>query len=83
VINLLMWNKPERVNVWLEAFSWLTLTFVLPCFAMVGGRLSEMRQRVRRTNDELSSALATIQKMATNDTLTGLPNRAFFNEALG
>jgi diguanylate cyclase (GGDEF)-like protein len=83
VINLLMWNKPGSVNVWLEAFSWLTLAFVLPCFAMVGGRLSDMRQRVRRTNDELSTALATIQKMATNDTLTGLPNRAFFNEALG
>jgi diguanylate cyclase (GGDEF)-like protein len=83
VINLLMWHKPERVNVWLEAFQWLTLAFVLPCFAMVCGRLSEMRQRVRKTNDELSSALATIQKMATNDTLTGLPNRAFFNEALG
>src|SRR5688572_20085113 len=82
VINLLMWHKPESVNVWLEAFQWLTLAFVLPCFAMVGGRLSEMRQRVRRTNDELSSALATIQKMATNDTLTGLPNRAYFNEAL-
>jgi len=82
VINLLMWNKPQSVNVWLEAFQWLTLAFVLPCIAMVGGRLSDMRQRVRRTNDELSSALATIQKMATNDTLTGLPNRAFFNEAL-
>jgi diguanylate cyclase (GGDEF)-like protein len=82
VINLLMWNKPEAVNVWLEAFQWITLAFVLPCFAMVGGRLSEMRKRVRRTNDELSTALATIQKLATNDTLTGLPNRAFFNEAL-
>ena len=83
VINLLLWNKPDAVNVWLEAFQWLTLAFVLPCFAMVGGRLSEMRLRLRRTNDELSSALATIQKLATNDTLTGLPNRAFFNEALG
>jgi diguanylate cyclase (GGDEF)-like protein len=83
VINLLFWTKPEVVNVWLEAFQWITLAFVLPCFAMVGGRLSEMRARIRRTNDELSSALATIQKMATHDTLTGLPNRAFFNEALG
>ncbi|HEX5130387.1 MAG TPA: diguanylate cyclase, partial [Usitatibacter sp.] len=82
VINLLMWRKPQSVNVWLEAFQWLTLAFVLPCFAMVGGRLSEMRLRLRRTNEELSTALATIQKLATNDTLTGLPNRAFFNEAL-
>jgi len=82
VINLLMWQKPWAVNVWLDAFHWITLAFVLPVFAMVGGRLSDMRQRVRRTNEELTSALATIQKLATNDTLTGLPNRAFFNEAL-
>ncbi len=82
VINLLMWHKPEVVNVWLEGFQWLTLACVLPCFAVIGGRLSEMRQRLRRTNDELSSALETIQKMATHDTLTALPNRALFNETL-
>src|SRR5688572_15725786 len=34
VINLLMWNKPAAVNVWLEAFQWFTLAFVLPCFAL-------------------------------------------------
>ncbi len=83
VINLLMWNKPEVVNVWIEAFQWITLAFVLPCFAVVGGRISDLRQRVRRTNNELSSALSMIQRMATHDTLTGLPNRALFNETLG
>ena len=82
VINLLMWMKPGGLDVWLEAFRWLTLAFVLPCFALVGGRISDLRQRVRRTNDELSSALATIQRMATHDTLTALPNRALFNETL-
>jgi diguanylate cyclase (GGDEF)-like protein len=82
VINLLMWNKPEAINVWLEGYYWVTLALVLPCFALVGGRISDLRQRVRRTNDELSSALAMIQKMATHDTLTSLPNRALFNETL-
>ena len=82
VINLLMWMKPQVINVPLEAYQWVTLAFVLPTFAAVGGRLSEMRQRVRRTNEELSSALEMIQKMATHDTLTGLPNRALFNETL-
>ena len=70
VINLLMWRKPDEVNVWLEAFQWITLALVLPCFAIIGGRLSEMRQGPPRTNGELSSALETIQKMATHDTLT-------------
>ena len=82
VINLLMWFKPEVIDIPLEAFQWIALAFVLPCFAIVGGRLSELRQRLRRTNDELSSALAMIQKMATHDTLTALPNRALFNETL-
>jgi diguanylate cyclase (GGDEF)-like protein len=82
VINALLWLKPDVVNVWLEAYQWLTLALVLPTFAVVGGRLSELRRRVRRTNDELSSALALIQKMATHDTLTSLPNRALFNETL-
>jgi diguanylate cyclase (GGDEF)-like protein len=71
------------VNVWLEAFHWITLAIILPCFAFVCGRVSEMRQRVRRTNDELSSALSMIQRLATHDSLTGMPNRVFFNESLG
>jgi diguanylate cyclase (GGDEF)-like protein len=82
VINLLMWTKPGVINVPFEAFQWITLAFVLPCFAVVGGRISELRQRLRRINDELSGALGTIQKMATHDTLTALPNRALFNETL-
>ncbi|HUQ28503.1 MAG TPA: EAL domain-containing protein [Usitatibacter sp.] len=82
VINLLFWHKPDTVNVYLEAFTWLTLAAVLPVYATVGGRLSELRQRLRRTNDELSQALEMIQKMATHDTLTALPNRALFNETL-
>ncbi|HET9580875.1 MAG TPA: EAL domain-containing protein [Usitatibacter sp.] len=82
VINLLMWHKPDAIDVYEEAFQWIALALVLPCFAVVGGRLSELRQRLRRTNDELTSALAMIQKMATHDTLTSLPNRALFNESL-
>jgi predicted signal transduction protein with EAL and GGDEF domain len=57
VINLLFWRKPDTVNVLDGGFQWVVLAFVLPCFALVGGRLSELRQRVRRTNDELTSAL--------------------------
>jgi diguanylate cyclase len=83
VINVLMWLKPGEVNVWLEAYHWIQLAIVLPCFAFVCGRVSEMRQRVRRTNDELSSALSMIQRLATHDSLTGMPNRALFNESLG
>jgi diguanylate cyclase (GGDEF)-like protein len=82
VINLLMWLKPDSVDVWREGFQWIAMALILPCFALVGGRISDLRKRLRRTNDELSSALSMIQKMATHDTLTSLPNRALFNETL-
>jgi diguanylate cyclase (GGDEF)-like protein len=82
VVNALMWLKPNVIDVKLEGFRWLAMAMMLPCFAVVCGRVSEMRQRLKRTNEELSAALGTIQKMATHDTLTGLPNRALFNESL-
>ena len=82
VINLLMWLKPDTVHVWREAFQWTMLALALPCFAVVAGRVSELRRRLLRTNQELSTALEMIQKMATHDTLTSLPNRALFNETL-
>ncbi len=82
VINLLMWLKPEVIDVPLEAFRWAALAFVLPCFSLVGGRISDLRRSLRRINDELTSALAMIQRMATHDALTSLPNRAVFNETL-
>ena len=83
VVNALMWFKPETVDVKIEAFRWATMALTLPCFAVVCGRISEMRARLHRTNEELTGALGTIQRMATHDTLTGLPNRALFNESLG
>lgn len=82
IINLLMHLKPTTVNVQLEWFQWAALACVLPCFAMIGGRLSEIRQNLRQTNKELSSALVTIQQLATHDSLTNLPNRAMFTESL-
>ena len=82
VINIAMWKKPETVDVWLEFYQWLTLACVLPLFGYIGGRMSDLRMRLRRTNDELGAALGTIQRMATHDSLTGLPNRVLFNETL-
>jgi diguanylate cyclase (GGDEF)-like protein len=82
VINLLMRLKPETVNVYHEWFQWAGLAGVLPLFAILGGRISSLRQRLRTSNEELSSALGAVRKMATHDHLTGLPNRVLFNEEL-
>lgn len=82
VINLLMVFKPDTVNVYLEWFQWAGLACLLPLFAVVGGRISALRQRLRRSNEELRSALGAVRQVATHDSLTGLPNRVLFNEEL-
>ena len=56
VINLLMQLKPDTVNVYHEWFQWAGLAGLLPLFAMIGGRISRLRERLRRSNEELRSA---------------------------
>jgi len=82
VINLLMFFKPETVNVYHEWFQWAGLAAVLPLFAVIGGRISGLRQRLGASNEELRSALGNVRQIATHDHLTGLPNRVLFNEEL-
>lgn len=82
VINLLMNLKPEKVEVLLEWYQWAWLALVLPSFALIGARISAMRARILRANEELTNALSTIQVMATHDSLTGLPNRASLSDTL-
>jgi len=81
-INAAMWIKPLTVDVKLEAFQWLVLACMLPTFAFIGGRMSDLRARLRKANGELTAAVGTIQRMATHDSLTGLPNRVLFSETL-
>ncbi|MBC7622183.1 MAG: GGDEF and EAL domain-containing protein, partial [Aeromicrobium sp.] len=82
VINLLMSFRPQQVDVLIEWYQWAWLALLLPAFAWIGARISAMRARVLRANEELSNALATIQDMATHDSLTGLPNRASLSDTL-
>jgi diguanylate cyclase (GGDEF)-like protein len=82
VINLLMHFKPGTVNVYHEWFQWAGLAGLLPLFAMIGGRISRLRERLRASNEELREALGAVRQMATHDHLTSLPNRVLFNEEL-
>ena len=83
VTLFLAWVKPSAVDLQREAFHLLALAMALPAFALLCGRMSELGRRMRPTHDELSTAVATIQQMATYDRLTGLANRAMFVETLG
>lgn len=82
VINLLMQFKPNTVNVYLEWYQWLTLALVLPAFALIGGRISEMRAHMAKSNAALMTALSKIQVMAQIDSLTGLANRGLLDDTL-
>ena len=83
VINLLMRLRPESIaNPKHEWFNWVLLAVSLPWFAVIGGRIREMRDRLRARKQELQEAIGTIQAMATRDEVTGLYNRAFFTESL-
>ncbi|NUZ04213.1 putative bifunctional diguanylate cyclase/phosphodiesterase [Piscinibacter koreensis] len=82
VIALLRAFKPEVTVLGAELYRWLVLAVVLPCFALIAGKVSELRRNLKKTNVELGQALETIQQMASHDTLTGLPNRALFNGSL-
>jgi len=82
VVALLLHFKPATVRLPVELFELAVLACVLPCFALAGGKISEMRSRLRHSNEDLGAALAKIKQLATHDTLTGLPNRALFTESL-
>ena len=82
VINLLMSFKPAQVDVYIEWYQWAWLALILPAFAWIGSRISVMRARILRSNEELTNSLATIQDMATHDSLTGLPNRTSLSDTL-
>ncbi|HYD55283.1 MAG TPA: EAL domain-containing protein [Burkholderiales bacterium] len=83
VINLLMHLRPEAVvSVYNEGFNWLLLAATLPWFALVGGKISALRERLRGRNLQLEEAIDTIHAMATRDDATGLYSRAFFTESL-
>ncbi|MEO8627779.1 MAG: GGDEF domain-containing protein [Betaproteobacteria bacterium] len=75
VIVLVVHVKPERVNLRMEILQGLVLGLGLIWFALVGGYISKLR-------DKLRQSLKTIQEMASHDELTGVFNRRHLNELL-
>jgi diguanylate cyclase (GGDEF)-like protein len=74
LIGLLIRLKPH-IHVRIELLQWVVLAGMLPWFAVMGGYISRMRQR-------LQESLQTIHEMAIHDELTGLYNRRYLMETL-
>ena len=58
------------------------LVSVIPVLVFTAIQLDAWRGRLKRQREELSKALATVQHLATRDTLTGLYNRRHMQERL-
>ena len=82
VIGLLAKYHPQSINLRIEAVQWVLLAMVLPWFAVIGAYISNVRNALRQKNKELEKALATIERLASHDELTGAYSRRFFLDAL-
>jgi diguanylate cyclase (GGDEF)-like protein len=60
----------------------LMIVVVLPALALVAARLSALRKKLRDQRAALGVALATVERLAVSDELTGLPNRRAMLNAL-
>ena len=58
------------------------LVVLLPATSLVAVRLSSLRRKLRSERRALTEALAEVQRLATRDELTGLPNRRHIQELL-
>jgi diguanylate cyclase (GGDEF)-like protein len=82
VIGLLAAYRPQPIDFQLELLQWVLLAMVLPWFALVGAYISNIRGALRQKNKALERALATIERLASHDELTGIYSRRFFLDAL-
>ncbi len=82
VILLLLQYHPEVIQLRAEMIHWLGFAFTLGGFSLSGSELSELRRKVSRQNQDLSSALLTIRQQAITDELTGAFNRRHILEIL-
>ena len=90
-LTLLLFGTAFAIVVWLEepgripaleaAYAAMTL-LVLVGSHFVALRLQRIRAHLTRQKRELEQAVAQVQQLATQDELTGLPNRRYLTEML-
>jgi len=75
VIVLLLANHPEKIDLQEEVLYWAVLATVLAWFAAIGSYINHLREKLVKTNAELSQANERIRLSAISDDLTGVSNR--------
>lgn len=72
----------DNAELRFDVMNVLALVIVLPALSMVAARLSALRSKLWHQRTELGRALAEVQRLATHDELTGLPNRRHMQQRL-
>jgi len=75
-------DVPAAATLPLDRVNFLAVLVVLPALAVIAARLSWLRSTLRAQRTRLTHALAEVQRLATTDELTGLPNRRWMTERL-
>jgi diguanylate cyclase (GGDEF)-like protein len=75
-------DAPAAADLPVDRINFLVVLVVLPALAAIAARLSWLRTTLRDQRAQLIDALAEVQRLATTDELTGLPNRRWITERL-
>ncbi|WP_462115649.1 GGDEF domain-containing protein [Lysobacter xanthus] len=75
-------DVPPSAALPVDLINFLLVLITLPALAVIAARLSTLRSTLRAQRRQLSDALAEVQRLATTDELTGLPNRRWMIERL-
>lgn len=75
-------DRPAAATLPIDDVNYLVVLIVLPAIAVIAARLSAMRNTLRERREELARLLAEVQRLATTDELTGLPNRRWIADRL-
>ena len=75
-------DSPAAATLPIDQLNYIVVLVVLPALAVIAARLSALRRALRTRREELTQLLAEVQRLATTDELTGLPNRRWMTERL-
>ncbi|MFO1328320.1 MAG: diguanylate cyclase [Rubrivivax sp.] len=83
-MGLAMWRRAlaSPGPAWPELVHFGLVVTLVPAASVLAARMTAMRQRERRQQQDLEAALARIRELATRDELTGLVNRRHMRELM-
>lgn len=83
IMLLALWRKkPETLDWSLELIQMVAFGLTLLSMSIVGGYISNLREKLRSRNQELQKAIEKIDRLVNIDPLTGVDNRRRLFEVL-